>query len=112
MTKRRPQNAGRASGRDYSRPRRLPSRRWGLGVAVGLLLTAIGLAHLRVESLQLRYRRAAAQRAEVALREEEQRLSLELQRLRDPVRLEAEAQRLGFVRPDRILRVPRYAERP
>ncbi len=102
--------AAGASGRDHSRPRRLPSRRWGLGVAVGLLLTAIGLAHLRVESLQLRYRRAAAQRAEVALRDEEQRLSLELRRLRDPVRLETEALRLGFVRPERIVRVPRYAE--
>ena len=81
-----------------------------MGLAVGLLLTAIGLVHLRVESLHLRYRRAAAQRAEVALREREQRLSLELRRLRDPVRLETEAQRLGFVRPERVVRVPRYAE--
>lgn len=83
------------------------NRRW-IGLGVGLLLCAIGLAHLRVETLRLRYQRAEALRAEEALRDEERRLSLELRQLRDPVRLEAAAARLGFTPPERIVRVPPY----
>ena len=83
-------------------------RRW-IGLGVGLLVTAIGLAHLRVETLRLRYQRAEAQRVEAALRDRERSLSLELRRLRDPVRLEKEALRLGLVPPERVLRVPPYA---
>lgn len=92
--------------RDESAGRGRFRRPWVIGLAAGLLLMMMGLAHLRVETTRLRYRRAAALRADASLREEGRLLLVELARLRNPTRLEREAKQRGFAPPERVVHLP------
>lgn len=95
-----------------SEERRRSARAWTIGLAIGLLLMMMGLAHLRVETTRLRYRRATALHVEASLREEERLFLVELARLRDPTRLEREAKQRGFAPPDQVVRLPSVAAGP
>ncbi len=99
-----------SGSRDWVAPRvTRPLRGWLVAVGVGLAVTATGLASLRTNSIALRYRLAEALRSERELREEEQLLTVELQRLRDPMLLQREAAALGLVAPERVIDIRRRA---
>lgn len=79
---------------------------WGLGLALGIAISALGLVALRLDTIDLRYRRGEALETAAALRERRARLLVERAHLRDPMRLIGAARELGFVPPERILELP------
>lgn len=85
---------------------RLP-RPEGIGSLIfGVLLAALALSALRVQVTDLRYRHAEAMQLEQQLLDEQRRLSVEVQSLKDPMRLQELAKAQGFVTPERIVRLP------
>lgn len=102
----------RSARRDWAVAQPLiPIRAWLIAAGIGAAVTAIGLAHLRTTSIGLRYRLAEALRLERTLREQEQQLTVEVQRLRDPLRLQRGAQALGMLPPERVIDLRRRAVR-
>ncbi|MCG8591861.1 MAG: hypothetical protein MJE66_21415, partial [Proteobacteria bacterium] len=78
--------------------------------AAALLLVA-----LRVDGVRMRYALAHALEQERQLELTQRELTVEVQRLRDPMRLSREADRLGFVRPEALVDLPDgtgFLERP
>ncbi|CAG0982659.1 hypothetical protein MYXO_01946 [Myxococcaceae bacterium] len=83
---------------------RLPA---GIGsVLFGVLLAALALSALRVRATDLRYRHADAMKLEQQLLDEKRRLEVEVQSLKDPMRLQQIAREQGFATPERIVRLP------
>ena len=74
-----------------------------------ILVTALGIAALRVDLIRVRYGLADALRAEKALLEERREALAQSRALRAPSRLAAAATERWLVRPDRIIALP---ERP
>ena len=72
----------------------------------GVLLAALALSSLRVQVTDLRYRHADAMKLEHQLVDEKRRLEVEVQGLKDPMRLQELARAQGFVTPERIVRLP------
>ncbi len=86
------------------RARRRPQ---GLGaLLLGVLIAGLALSALRVHVTELRYRRAEALEEERRLTEEERRLSVAVQGLKDPRRLAELAKSQGFARPGRVVDLP------
>ena len=73
----------------------------------GLLAAALGLSTLRTQIIDLRYRLAEAVHEERLLLERQRQLTVEVQRLRDPMRLRALARERGFIRPERVIHLDR-----
>jgi hypothetical protein len=109
VSPRSPQRAARRPlklvGRDLARmPLRAGVRRRILPVVLAsALISALGLAVLRIELIRLRYDLAAAMKSEKQLLDERMLRTAEVRRLRDPARLARLAAERGFVRPDRVI---------
>jgi hypothetical protein len=73
---------------------------------VGGLIATLGLTALRIDLIRQRYALAAAMGEEKRLLEEERTLIAQVRSLRDPARLTALAQEMGFVRPAREIHLP------
>lgn len=88
--------------------RRAPlPRTAGVGSLIfGVLLAALALSALRVQVTDLRYRHAEAMQLEQQLLDEQRRLAVEVQSLKDPMRLQELARTLGFETPERIVELP------
>ncbi len=94
---------------ELSIPTRRPARPRpkGLGfVLVAILISGLGLSALRVHVTELRYQRAEALELEKRLQDEERALTVELQGLKDPMRLQALAKARGFTTPVRLMELP------
>ncbi len=70
------------------------------------LITALGIAALRIDLIRTRYALAAATERETTLIEEQRALIAHNRQLRDPVTLAVEARRRGFRPAARIFSVP------
>jgi len=102
--------ARRSARRDWAGSQaRVPIRAWLFAAGFGAALAAIGLAHLRTTSIGLRYQLAEALRVERGLREQEQQLTVEVQRMRDPLHLQRRARALGMIPPERVIDLRRRA---
>ncbi len=86
---------------------RAPRRPRGLGALLaGILLAALALSALRVHVTDLCYRRAEALHEEQRLQDEQRLLSVEVQGLKDPMRMREVARAQGFVSPERVIELP------
>jgi hypothetical protein len=83
------------------RPRR--SRAVWLACAAGGIGAALVLVQLRTESIGLRYQLARALQTEQQLLEQQRQLTVELRRLRHPVRLTELGRSLGLERPEHVI---------
>ena len=70
------------------------------------LITALGIAALRIDLIRTRYAMAAAAERENALIEEQRALVAHKRQLRDPVTLAVQARKRGFRPAARIFSVP------
>ncbi len=70
------------------------------------LITALGIAALRIDLIRTRYAVAAATERENALIEEQRALIAHKRQLRDPVTLAVEARKRGFGPAARVFSVP------
>jgi hypothetical protein len=82
--------------------RRLPARQIAV-VLSGAVCAALLLVVLRIDSIRLRYRLADALRAEQQLQEQERHLTVDVRRLRHPLRLAELGRGLGLGRPERVI---------
>jgi hypothetical protein len=81
-------------------------QRFAGGLLLAGLLAGLSLAALRMDLFRIRYQLADLGRVEKTLREEKNRLTVEMRQLRDPARLAARAEELGFTRPERVIDLP------
>jgi hypothetical protein len=105
----RGQRAGAADlvGVDFARVRVAARRRrpWLPVALIGALLAALGLAALRVQILRMRYALGEATVEIEALREQRSRVTAELERLRGPDHLVAQARRHGLGPALRVIEI-------
>jgi hypothetical protein len=73
---------------------------------IGGLIATLGLTALRIDLIRQRYALAAAMGEEKRLLEEQRALTAQVRSLRDPARLTALAQDMGFVRPASEIHLP------
>lgn len=78
-----------------------------LAPLLAALVVALGIASLRTDLLRVRYALAEASLEEERLLEQQRSLTAQMRRLRDPVQLAGHAKRLGFVRPEQLIALPR-----
>ena len=103
-------------GRDFAsdgRRSRIPI--WLIpGLVVGGVFAALAIAHVRVELIGQGYRRYSAVERLQALEEEKRALTARVRELRDPARLAAQAEELGFSQPERVINLaaPQREPRP
>jgi hypothetical protein len=103
-------------GRDFASD----GRRWRVpiwlipGLVVGGVFAALAIAHVRVELIGQGYRRYSAVERLQALEEERRTLTARVRELRDPARLAAQAEKLGFSQPERVINLapPQREPRP
>jgi hypothetical protein len=95
------------AGRDLSQPpersQRVPRVRQVAVVVAGAVCAALLLVVLRVDSIRQRYRLADAVRTEHTLLEQQRRLSVDVRRLRHPLRLAELGRELGLGRAERVI---------
>jgi ferric-dicitrate binding protein FerR (iron transport regulator) len=89
------------AGRDLAAPPAPPHRRRvrpasAAIVATGAVCAALLLVVLRTDATRLRYQHAEAVRREQSLRDQQQRLTVEVRHLRHPLRLEEIGRELGL----------------
>jgi len=90
-------------------------RRRPLGLSsllLGVVLAGLALSTLRVHVTRLRYERAEALQEERALLDEQHRLRVEVQALRQPTRLRTLAHSQGFGTPTRVIDLTEGLHRP
>jgi hypothetical protein len=99
-------------GIDFARPvaSLRPRARSGAVWLALVLAAALGLVVLRVDLLRVRYALASATAREEALLSEQRELTVQVRQLRDPRLLAERAEALGFVRPERVIRLGRRGE--
>ena len=91
-------------GRDFARTRLLSRRRRLLpALLLGALISALGLAALRVDLIRVRYGLAEAMEREQELSESRARLTARVRALRDPAQLAQRARELGLSAPHRAV---------
>ncbi len=93
-------------GIDLSGQRRPRRTRYLVPLLMATLITALGIAALRIDLIRTRYALAAATERENALIEQQRALIAHRRQLRDPVALAVQARRRGFRPAARIFSVP------
>lgn len=94
-------------GRDFAR-QAAPARRPAgplAALVIGTLLAALLATSLRVDILRLRYALGEAVKEEASLLETTRALTVARRELRDPRHLRRLAEKRGFVRPARVIRL-------
>jgi hypothetical protein len=87
---------GRWIGVDFAGQDGSRSARKLLPLLVLALVTALGIAALRIDLIRIRYAMASAVNEETALREEQRNLIVRRRQLRDPTLLDIQARARGF----------------
>ena len=112
----RPAGVPLTTGRDLSQPpersQRVPPARQIAVVVAGAVCAALLLVVLRVDSIRQRYRLADAVRTEQTLLEQQRRLSVDVRRLRHPLRLAELGRELGLGRAERVIALDDAAKAP
>ncbi len=98
-------NHGRWIGFDFSGvtdPRRA---KWIVPLLLVAVVTALGIAALRIDLIRIRYAMAASVESENSLIEERRALIAHKRQLRDPTVLAVEARERGFGSPDHVFSI-------
>ncbi len=93
-------------GRDLSQRNDPRNAKAFVPLLLVILLTALGIAALRMELIKTRYAIAAATERETALIEEQRALIARKRQLRDPMVLSIEARERGFRPPAHVYSLP------